>query len=103
MRALREQPRLAAAKLSISLAALIVALAVGSALAGDDSDTPAAWHVTFGVDDAAATVNTARDLGGDVVVGPVEAPWSRFAVIKDPQGATFIASQFVPENRDLQA
>jgi hypothetical protein len=23
------------------------------------------------------------------------------AVIADPQGATFIASQFVPENRDL--
>jgi predicted enzyme related to lactoylglutathione lyase len=78
-------------------------VAVLDPIAGDDSDTPAAWHVTFGVDDAAATVNTARDLGGDVVVGPVEAPWSRFAVIKDPQGATFIASQFVPENRDLQA
>jgi hypothetical protein len=25
------------------------------------------------------------------------------AVIKDPQGATFIASQFVPENKDLGA
>ncbi len=24
-------------------------------------------------------------------------------VIADPQGATFIASQFVPENRDLAA
>jgi hypothetical protein len=41
MRALREQPRLVAAKLSISLAALIVALVVGSALAGDGPDTPA--------------------------------------------------------------
>jgi hypothetical protein len=41
MRALREQPRLAGAKLSISLAALIVALVVGSALAGDDSLPPA--------------------------------------------------------------
>ena len=25
------------------------------------------------------------------------------AVIQDPQGATFIASQFVPENKDLKA
>jgi hypothetical protein len=25
------------------------------------------------------------------------------AVIADPQGATFIASQFVPENKDLAA
>jgi hypothetical protein len=41
MRALREQPRLVAAKLSVGLAALIVALVVGSALAGDGSDTPA--------------------------------------------------------------
>jgi hypothetical protein len=41
MRALREQPRLVAAKLSISVAALIVALVVGSALAGDGSGTPA--------------------------------------------------------------
>jgi hypothetical protein len=24
-------------------------------------------------------------------------------VITDPQGATFIASQFVPENKDLEA
>jgi predicted enzyme related to lactoylglutathione lyase len=30
-----------------------------------------------------------------------DAPWSRVAVIGDPQGATFIASQFVPENRDV--
>jgi hypothetical protein len=41
MRALREQPRLVAAKLSIGLAAVTVALVVGSALAGDGSDTPA--------------------------------------------------------------
>jgi MinD-like ATPase involved in chromosome partitioning or flagellar assembly len=41
MRAVREQPRLAAAKLGVSLAALIVAALVGSALAGDDSDTRA--------------------------------------------------------------
>jgi hypothetical protein len=38
MRALREQPRLVAAKLGISFATLIVALVVGSALAGDGSD-----------------------------------------------------------------
>jgi hypothetical protein len=25
------------------------------------------------------------------------------AVVKDPQGATFTASQFVPENRDVKA
>ena len=30
-----------------------------------------------------------RELGGEVVAGPVDAPWTRTAVIKDPQGATF--------------
>ena len=68
-------------------------------IAADDSETPAHWSVTFGVDDADATAAKARELGGEVVAGPVDAPWARMAVIKDPQGATFIASQFVPRTR----
>jgi len=64
---------------------------------------PAHWSVTFGVDDADAIVRQAEELGGEVVNGPLDAPWTRMAVIKDPQGATFIASQFVPENKDLGA
>jgi hypothetical protein len=43
-----------------------------------------------------------------VIAPHLDAPWSRpgyylvkFTIIKDPQGATFIASQFVPENEDL--
>lgn len=69
----------------------------------DDSPTPPHWSVTFAVDDADATAARARELGGEVVAGPFDAPWIRMAVIKDPQGATFIASQFVAENRDLEA
>ncbi len=70
-------------------------------IAAGDSTTPAHWSVTFGVDDADATAREAKALGGEVVTGPVDAPWTRMAVIKDPQGATFVASQFVPENKDL--
>lgn len=70
-------------------------------IAADDSTTPAHWSVTFAVDDTDATAAKARALGGEVVTGPLDAPWTRMAVIKDPQGATFIASQFVPENKDL--
>jgi predicted enzyme related to lactoylglutathione lyase len=68
-------------------------------------DAPAAphWGVTFAVDDADATAAAAAALGGTVVVEPVDAPWVRMAVIADPQGATFTASSFVPENRDLAA
>jgi uncharacterized protein len=78
-------------------------VAVLNPIADDDSSTPPSWNVTFAVDDAVAAISTARQLGGDILAGPVEAPWTRFAVIKDPQGATFVAAQFVPENKDLEA
>ncbi len=71
-------------------------------IAPDDSATPAHWSVTFGVDDVGAIAAKASELGGEVLAGPVDAPWTRIAVIKDPNGATFIASQFVVENRDLE-
>ncbi len=66
-----------------------------------DRDVPAHWSVTFATADADATARKASELGGQVVAGPFDAPWVRMAVITDPQGASFIASQFVPENRDL--
>lgn len=65
------------------------------------SDAPARWSVTFAVDDADASAKRAAELGGKVLAGPFDAPWVRMAVISDPQGATFIASQFVAENRDV--
>jgi predicted enzyme related to lactoylglutathione lyase len=67
----------------------------------DQPDTPAHWSVTFGTDDADATAETAARLGGKVLVPPFDAPWTRLTVIADPQGATFTASKFVPENQDL--
>jgi hypothetical protein len=67
----------------------------------DQPDVPAHWTVTFAVDDADATAAKATELGGKVVVPPFDAPWVRMTVIADGQGASFIASKFVPENRDL--
>lgn len=60
---------------------------------------PARWTVTFAVDDVDASAGRARELGGSVLSGPQDAPWVRFAVISDPAGQTFTASQFVGENR----
>jgi predicted enzyme related to lactoylglutathione lyase len=62
---------------------------------------PAHWSVTFAVDDADATAARAAELGGRVLVPAFDAPWVRMTVIADPQGATFTASKFVPENREL--
>ena len=59
------------------------------------------WGVTFAVDDADATAEKAFALGGKILAPPFDAPWVRMSIIADPQGATFIASQFVPENRDV--
>lgn len=72
-------------------------------LGDDQPDTPAHWGVTFGVDDADAAAERTAALGGTVVAGPFDAPWVRMAVIADPQGATFVASQFVPEQEDAGA
>jgi|tagenome__1003787_1003787.scaffolds.fasta_scaffold20770740_2 predicted enzyme related to lactoylglutathione lyase len=67
----------------------------------DQPDTPPHWGVTFAVEDADAVASRAAELGGQVVLPPVDAPWVRTTVITDPQGATFTASKFVPENKDL--
>ncbi len=64
-------------------------------------DAPAHWGITFAVDDADVIAARAAELGGEVVVPPFDAPWVRMTVITDPQGATFTASKFVPENREL--
>ncbi len=69
----------------------------------DQPDAPARWGVTFGVDDADAIAARAAELGGSVVVPPFDAPWVRMTIISDPQGATFTASKFVPENKELAA
>jgi predicted enzyme related to lactoylglutathione lyase len=69
-------------------------------LDGDDAD-PAHWGVTFSTADADATAAKATELGGKVLVAPVDAPYSRLTVLRDPQGATFSATAFVPENRNI--
>ena len=71
-------------------------------IADDQPDVPAHWSVTFADDDADATARRATELGGKVIVPPFDAPWVRMTVVADPQGATFIASKFVPESKDVR-
>jgi uncharacterized protein len=70
-------------------------------ISDNEPNTPPHWSVTFAVDDADATAAKANELGGKVIVPPLDAPWVRMTAIADPQGATFVASQFVAENRDV--
>jgi uncharacterized protein len=69
-------------------------------IAADDATTEPHWGVTFGVADTDASAKLAVELGGRLVSGPVDAPWVRFAVIADPQGAVFTASQYVPQSQE---
>lgn len=70
-------------------------------ISGEQPDVPAHWDVTFAVDDADAIAARATELGGSVIMPPTDVPWARMTVIRDPQGATFNATKFVPENKDL--
>ncbi len=70
-------------------------------VAAADADTPAHWSVTFSTGDADETAAKATELGGTVLLAPIDAPYSRLTVLRDPQGATFSATAFVPENRDI--
>ena len=67
----------------------------------DQPDARPHWSVTFAVDDADAIAEKAPELGGKVIVPPMDAPWVRMTVVADPQGAMFTASKFVPENAGL--
>lgn len=56
----------------------------------DDMGMPCFWMSYIAVDNAAAAVETARDLGGKVEVGPIDGIYgSTVALIRDPLGAGF--------------
>ncbi|MCE5291607.1 MAG: VOC family protein [Nocardiaceae bacterium] len=67
-------------------------------ISDDDRETRSNWGITFAVADADETVAKVTDLGGTVLAPAIDAPWVRFAVVADPAGAVFTASQFKPEN-----
>ncbi|MBJ8345456.1 VOC family protein [Antrihabitans sp. YC2-6] len=53
------------------------------------------WHVAFTVADRDETAAAAERLGGTVVARN-DTEWTKDAVIRDPHGALFTASQFTP-------
>jgi predicted enzyme related to lactoylglutathione lyase len=56
----------------------------------DWGPVPSHWAICFGVDDVDATASKATAAGGKTVMGPATIPGTgRFAVIADPEGATF--------------
>jgi len=52
-------------------------------------EVPNHWDVYFNVDDTDRALAKATELGGSVVVPPMDAPVGRFAYLADPGGARF--------------
>jgi predicted enzyme related to lactoylglutathione lyase len=64
----------------------------------DQPGMPPHWLVYFGADDVAATSGRVQELGGTILVPPLEIPMGAMAVAQDPQGAVFalFAGEFEP-------
>ncbi|HEU5159181.1 MAG TPA: VOC family protein [Streptosporangiaceae bacterium] len=64
---------------------------------GQPERSSARWMTYFAVADADATVGVATEAGGTVERPAQDSPYGRFAVLKDPFGASF-AVMVLPEN-----
>jgi uncharacterized protein len=52
-------------------------------------EIPAHWMVYFGSVDVDEAVDKIKELGGQVMFGPIDIPVGRFAMVTDPWGAAF--------------
>ncbi|HMS11538.1 MAG TPA: VOC family protein [Microthrixaceae bacterium] len=78
---------------------------VGGLMRMDDTwpaEVPPHWMVYFAVDDCDAAATTVAELGGEVCVAPTDIAPGRFAVVADPQGATFSVLALSPEMTQMQ-
>jgi uncharacterized protein len=76
----------AVARTSFGLGDLLVG--GGHAPIGPEDPTPR-WTISFWVADADRCVERARELGGGVVLPPMDIPVGRFAIVSDPGGVAF--------------
>ena len=53
------------------------------------AEAPPQWTVYFSVEDTDAAVERVQELGGALVVGPMDIEPGRFAVVSDPAGGIF--------------
>ena len=61
----------------------------------DSKDMPPTWGIYITVDNMDDTVKQAKELGGKVLVEPMNIPEvGKFCVIQDPQGAWFAPIEY---------
>jgi uncharacterized protein len=56
-------------------------------------EVPAHWMAYFGCEGTDASAEKVKELGGEVMFGPVDVPAGRFAMVTDPWGAAFAVMQ----------
>jgi predicted enzyme related to lactoylglutathione lyase len=66
---------------------------VGGSTPPQGVGAPNHWNVWFATADADATAATATELGGTVLVAPMDMPVGRMCVIRDPQGGVINVMQ----------
>jgi predicted enzyme related to lactoylglutathione lyase len=64
------------------------------------AEVPPHWAVYFAVSDADAAVSRVAELGGSVMMPPMDIEPGRFAVVADPYGAVFNVIALKPELGD---
>ena len=63
---------------------------------------PPSWTPCMATEDLNATIAKAKELGGNVLVEPNDAPGGTFAVLQDPQGAVFEVYQAQDKNGEAE-
>jgi predicted enzyme related to lactoylglutathione lyase len=71
----------------------VVAVMTGTAGGPGEPAVPPHWNVNLRVDETDAIAAHAARLGGTVLMGPIDTPGMRNAVLLDPQGGAFSISQ----------
>jgi predicted enzyme related to lactoylglutathione lyase len=60
---------------------------------------PPTWGVYITVENVDQTVEKAQELGGRILMPPIDIPTvGRFALLADPQGATFAVITYTEQN-----
>ena len=57
-------------------------------------EAPSRWRIYFGVKDADAAAQRVRELGGTIVVEPIDFTFGRMVEVADPYGARFLLTTF---------
>ena len=53
-------------------------------------EAPSCWRIYFGVEDADAAARRVRELGGAVIVEPIDFTFGRMVEVADPHGTRFL-------------